>query len=659
MASGRYCPRIVAAPAVLEPAAPPGARHEPALDGLRALAVAAVLAFHAGFGWARGGFLGVSAFFTLSGFLITRLLLDEHARTGRIEVRAFWARRFRRLLPAALLALFAIALAAGALASADQLARLRGDVVAGLLQVANWHFVREGREYAALFSGPSPVLHFWSLAIEAQCYVVVPLVVAVALRRREGRRGATVLLVAFVALAAAGLIAGMVVAPATAYYSTAARAPELLVGAVLAVVVRLTDRLRVPSPVAVGALTALVWSWSVVAVGDERLVRGGFVLHALVAAIVLAGVAGGGPLARLLGVAPLAWIGRVSYGIYLFHWPIFLWLTPERAGFSGLPLVAAQVALTVVLAGASFRLLEQPVRRVRRVVGLPPAVAVAAVGAVVVALVTAVTAGAPAARPAFADGVAAAEAGEGEGEFSLEGPSPPGVPRIAIFGDSTALRTGFGLPLWGIQTGRLATVADETVIGCSLGRGGWIDATGTARPVLDGCDDWPERWRRRAAELDLDGALVQIGPWDVADRRIPGDDEWRHIGDPVYDAFLKSEMHEAVDALTSSGAVVLWLTSPRVEMERSVVPRPSRSFPASEPARMDRLNELIREVAAERPDEVWVIDVAAHLRAGTGGEMDPAIRPDGVHVSEEASGPLAQWLAPAILAALDDVTADR
>jgi hypothetical protein len=361
-------------------------------------------------------------------------------------------------------------------------------------------------------------------------------------------------------------------------------------------------------------------------------------------------------LVALLGARPLAWVGRVSYGIYLFHWPIFLWLTPERAGFGRTALVAAQVALTFALAAASFRLLEQPARRARRIGRLPPLVVASAVGVLVVIAASRATAGAPPARAAFADGVTAAETDAG-GEFSLEGPSPPGVPRIAIFGDSTALRTGFGLPLWGIQTGRLATVADETVIGCSLGRGGSIDATGTARPVLDGCDDWPRRWRARAAELDLDGALLQIGPWDVADRRLPGDDEWRHIGDPVYDAFLKAEMHEAVDALTSSGAVVLWLTSPRVDMERSVVPRPTRSFPASEPARMDRLNALIREVAAERPDEVRVIDVAAHLRAGPGGEMDPTIRPDGVHVSEEASGPLAQWLAPAILAALEDAGA--
>src|SRR5205823_4519833 len=138
-------------------------------------AVGAVLLFHSGFSWARGGFLGVSAFFTLSGYLITTLLLDAHARAGRISLRDFWSRRARRLLPAATITLAGVIAFGAAVATVEQLRSLRGDVLAALAYVANWHFIYSGQGYDHLFSAPSPTLHFWSLAIEEQFYIVFPL----------------------------------------------------------------------------------------------------------------------------------------------------------------------------------------------------------------------------------------------------------------------------------------------------------------------------------------------------------------------------------------------------------------------------------------------------------------------------------------------------
>ena len=166
----------------------PTLRHVPALDGLRGLAVAAVVAYHAGFGWARGGFLGVSAFFTLSGYLITSLLLVEWDGTGRVSLREFWGRRFRRLLPAALAVIAGVVVAARFLADSGQLADLRGDVLAGLGYVANWRFVLDDRSYGDLFTGPSPLQHLWSLAIEEQFYVLFPLLTVGLLRIGGGRR---------------------------------------------------------------------------------------------------------------------------------------------------------------------------------------------------------------------------------------------------------------------------------------------------------------------------------------------------------------------------------------------------------------------------------------------------------------------------------------
>jgi len=167
----------------------PRIAYEPALDGLRAVAIAAVLAFHSGFAAARGGFLGVSLFFTVSGYLITTLLLTEHDRTGRIRCLEFWERRFRRLLPAAIVVLAGVVIAAPHVADVTQRASLHGDVLAALGYVANWRFLAHGQSYAALFGSPSPVQHFWSLSIEEQYYVAFPLIVAFVLGRARPARG--------------------------------------------------------------------------------------------------------------------------------------------------------------------------------------------------------------------------------------------------------------------------------------------------------------------------------------------------------------------------------------------------------------------------------------------------------------------------------------
>ena len=162
--------------------------YRPGLDGLRGLSVAAVLAFHGGFSWAVGGYLGVSVFFTLSGFLITSLLLAEHDRKGHVALRHFWGRRFRRLLPASLLALVGIGVFGLTVATAEQAERLGGDIAAAVAYVANWRFIFGGTSYGDLFAEPTPVLHFWSLAIEEQFYLVYPLFMVGLLGLAKGRR---------------------------------------------------------------------------------------------------------------------------------------------------------------------------------------------------------------------------------------------------------------------------------------------------------------------------------------------------------------------------------------------------------------------------------------------------------------------------------------
>jgi peptidoglycan/LPS O-acetylase OafA/YrhL len=340
----------------------------PALDGLRALAVMAVVAFHLGFGWAPGGFLGVSLFFTLSGFLITGLLLDEHASTGRIDLAAFWGRRMRRLTPAALACLAVVLVSAHTLLGLVEIERVPGDVVAAALSMANWRFAAGGESYADLFvSGPSPVLHFWSLAIEEQFYLAFPLLVAgvLALRRVPLAPVLTALLVASVGVA---LFAGV---GDVGYYATHVRAAELLVGALLAFAVRS----RRPADGRALTTAGMLGSASLVALvgavhqSDAWLYRGGFAgLAVVVWCPLLLAATGHGPFPRVVGLPAMAAIGRRSYGIYLYHWPVFTLLTPARLGLGGWPARAVQLGLVAALTEVSYRGMERPIRERRLLV---------------------------------------------------------------------------------------------------------------------------------------------------------------------------------------------------------------------------------------------------------------------------------------------------
>ena len=273
--------------------------HVPALDGIRAVAVAAVLAFHGGLSWATGGFLGVDAFFVLSGYLITALLLAEWARRGgRIDLAAFWGRRVRRLLPALLLMVTAVAIGARALLPPEEVRLLRGDGMAALFYVANWRMTFRGGDYFAQTAAPSPLEHTWSLGIEEQFYLLWPLVLCAVLYRRRGvRRGATSREVAcgllwwLVALCGVGALASTAAlavtysaeAPGRAYYGTDTRGAALLAGAALAALLalrnerhpELCDEPAVPAPpvpvtgwrrVGLGALAAT----AAVATGGRR-----------------------------------------------------------------------------------------------------------------------------------------------------------------------------------------------------------------------------------------------------------------------------------------------------------------------------------------------------------------------------------------------------
>lgn len=343
----------------------------PGLDGLRALAVMAVLIYHSALGWLPGGFLGVDIFFAISGYLITSLLLAEWQRSGGIDLKAFWLRRARRLLPA-LFALLGTTLAFCVVFLPEEVAALRQDVLAALGYVSNWYLILDQKSYFETVNRPSLLRHLWSLAVEEQFYLLWPLAVTVALAVR--RWPAQRLLLAV--LAGAGASTLLMAAlfdpssdPSRVYYGTDTRAAGLLIGAALAFppLAQAARRLpgRLADALAVAGLAVLAALCLVGGEYDPLLYRGGFALAALATTATIAGVVH--PQGRLgpafLGRRPLRWIGLRSYGIYLWHWPVYMVTRPQLdVSLTGLPLLAVQLAATALLAELSYRLVEMPVR---------------------------------------------------------------------------------------------------------------------------------------------------------------------------------------------------------------------------------------------------------------------------------------------------------
>jgi peptidoglycan/LPS O-acetylase OafA/YrhL len=308
-----------------------------------------------------GGFLGVSLFFTLSGYLITTLLLREHAEHGEISLRRFWVRRARRLVPVALAGLALATLVAWWTRAKGGLPAVSGDVRYAAANLANWHQIGEGADYGDALTAPSPVTHYWSLAIEEQFYLAYPVVAAVALRYR--RRALTALLLL---ATAASVIAQLLTSSVNrAYLGTDTRLAELTVGALLATYLaarRPHAHRRRWDALGIAGLVALGVAWATVELGDERLFEGGLLLHALVAASVIAAARHGGRLPRLLGQPALASLGLLSYGVYVVHFPLYLLLTPDRVPVAGPTLLVVRIAASVALAAGLHWLVERPVR---------------------------------------------------------------------------------------------------------------------------------------------------------------------------------------------------------------------------------------------------------------------------------------------------------
>lgn len=392
----------------------PGFR--PDIQALRAFAVAVVVVYHFWPHLLPGGFVGVDVFFVISGFLITAHLASEVRRTGRIFLAAFWARRARRLLPAALLVLAVTGLASAALLSAGQWQQIYNQIAASALYVQNWLLAADSVDYLAAQNAPTPVQHFWSLSVEEQFYIAIPLVVVLALKlfRRRGTAARDRVVAATLAVVVVGSLGYSLVVtftnPGLAYFSTFSRAWEFAAGGLLAFVA--TTRLRAP------VLAGLAWlGWigvgvSVLAITGDTPFPGTAALApvAATAAVLIGGRSGArwAP-ARLLATRPTVWLGDISYSTYLWHWPVVILAEAVLGDDLRWDVKVGLIGTVLALAWATTRLVEDPARRAPFLVSRPRATFLAA--AVAMAIVIAPSLGAwQAARQAAADEVAAAVA---------------------------------------------------------------------------------------------------------------------------------------------------------------------------------------------------------------------------------------------------------
>ena len=680
----------------------------PGLDGLRAIAVVGVMIYHANHTWLHGGFLGVEVFFVISGYLITLLLLGEDERDGGVNLRQFWLRRARRLLPAlyVMMAMVAIYIM---IFYREVSAQVRGDFLAGILYVSNWYQIIVGQGYASS-EAFVPLRHLWSLAVEEQFYFIWPLVMVAILRRARHRLpqvglqlfGASLTIAVAVGLLFADgfvplscptdvadpngywHIAGRCISVNdTLYLGSFSRAGGLLLGAGFAMLWRpmailrgpLRDKGRQLDLLAFVGLAALGWlMWSMYLLENGRynpwLFRGGFLLAGVVTLMVVAAATHQhAATGRLLGNPVFNWIGTRSYGLYLYHWPIYQIIRKQaQILLTPVEFVVAMVA-TVLITEASYRFIETPIRkgalgrwwharertdwRLITACGLVTSVVLvgslfafyrsaaptfdaaldtsgdvsfdpnAALGAGTTVPPT--TAGVVATDPA---GSVAPTAAPTTTAASVAPPvTAATLPRtLVIVGDSTAYSLWRNLPS-GIESTFVA--GDGSVEGCSVyDSGKAVSSRDGYTRNFSSCAGWDGKWKAAAQRAQAEVGLVVIGAWDVFDVTVDGKAlPFRSKGN---DARFTAGVQRGIDALTSTGAKVALLEVPCMrpqDVKGAGVPAlPERGMDD----RVVHLNDLLRRVAAANKDTTTFVTGPAQY-CSEPIASDRAYRWDGVH----------------------------
>ncbi|MEQ1701997.1 MAG: acyltransferase family protein [Ilumatobacteraceae bacterium] len=695
--------------------------YQPGLDGVRAVAVTAVMLYHAGFSWVHGGFFGVEVFFVVSGYLITSLLLEERRRDGRVSLRTFWVRRFRRLLPALATMLLAVGLWAMWWGSAEQRIQLRRDYPWALFYSFNWGSIFSEASYWGAGS-PSPLRHLWSLAVEEQWYLLWPLAFLLLARtvRRERVQGSllaalAVSVMVMTALAATTSWPQRVVNPVRwelqsvdtnnfLYLSTFTRASGLLLGAALAYWWRPWQRTpqparrRMADAAGVLAMVVLLVAFVVGRVPETRTYQLLLPLVTL-ASVALVAVVVHPSAARsqaLFGARPLVAIGKRSYGLYLWSWPIGL-IVGATDGSWWRFVVA--MAITAPVSEACYRWIEVPIRagglsrwwRGRRQRTVRSRAVVAAAASSVLLLVGVLGVHFASAEPVFDP---AKDTAEVEFEANVVVPVATTVPpmaiasttvakpttteadrpqttddssttdatttlaptttavpvslprRVVIVGDSTAHSIAINAP-GGIED--YFTIIDGSVEGCSV----YDSGTAVSQPdgytrSFDGCDGWADRWVADARRGNAEVALVVIGAWDVFDVDLDG--QLLPFASPANDLRFATGVQQGIDAMAAIGVKTVLLEIPCMRPQ-DVKGQGTPVLPErGDDLRVAHLNGLLWQIAAANPTTATYMAGPPEYCSDEAISADRGYRWDGVHAYKPGAKLTLEAIAAALLA---------
>ena len=616
------------------------ARHR-GLDGLRGVAVILVIIFHSGLDWLPGGFLGVSVFFTLSGFLITSLLINECENSGRINLKAFWGRRLRRLAPASLVVIAVVIGLASWLSTSIEASRIKGDAISAVLYFSNWRFIYSGHSYGELFASPSPLQHLWSLSIEEQLYVVVPVIIAglfaVGLRRRG--IGVVLLVGVFGSTIATMLISGH----EHIYYGTHTRAAELLLGAALACLFGqrieqlATKPARPWSTLYLLPLLGVVLLAKFSTVDSAWVYSGALTLFGLLSVVCLIAAIQGGPVRAILSWSVLVRVGEVSYGLYLIHWPVIVWLNTDRIDVNPTALFGAQVVVTVLLTVLSYWLIEQPIRH-RKVLRSVPVALGAFVASVVAAVVLASavlasTSGRVDTTPEILVTLAPDTTNVNEGVTTTVADAMPTridrtVPlSILVIGDSTA--ENIATALAGASDGNLGVISGG-VLGCPLLKVAFVRDRKDSQQDVAYCPENEQLVRDHVA--DVDAVVIVAGVANQWAFQYTDSDMWIEPGSDQYKTDLDQFLFNIEDIVAPYGLPVLVFETPPVRDNPKILG--------------DDISALVRWAAViDEWDSNWhSVKMVPYADALSDPNSDEGKkeRPDGVHLAEDFGQELAR-----------------